>query len=141
MSSCLVSSQGGNAAHTALRDPFPLATLTELTCRPAFLPPWLRLWMYPGGNLRLVEGLLSDSHVLYNSVVDRIDCTGRDGAPVVIHTNAGPSYQGECAAVRGQPELSDAFKELFEASCVPCLPPSPNPSSPPIPALQLMPLL
>ena len=54
----------------------------------------------PGGNLRLVEGLLSNTYVLYNSVVERIDYTGRGGAPVVIHTEEGSSYQGMCAVHR-----------------------------------------
>ena len=54
----------------------------------------------PGGNLRLVEGLLSDTHVLYNSVVERIDYTGKNGVPVVLHTEEGSSYQGRCAVHR-----------------------------------------
>ena len=46
-----------------------------------------------------MEGLLANTRVLYNCVVDRIDRTGKDGAPVVIHTNEGNSYQGGCVLV------------------------------------------
>jgi hypothetical protein len=63
-----------------------------------------------GGNLRLVEGLIANTPIFYNAVVENVDYSGEGGGPVVVTSTAG-TFIGQWLS---QPSVNQRLEIIFQ---------------------------